>query len=1342
MAHSLAEYPSLTCPQCGASFTPEVWLIIDAAARPELLARVADGSIHNFVCPNGHAGGLDAPLLLYRPGQSPPLVFSPARESTADQDERMADELLQRLRASVEPDRHNKWPADEALGLARSLLVELMNGPDGATAEFPPLAWQIQEFITTDDWLKTYSFLSAHPEMLTDEATGLLLRLRDRAKATGNEADTRTYDMHLDVLRHSRQESIVAAIAAIVGMSTEQFEALAAEQTGSDRITHFYIQAQRANDAEERYQSGSDPAHLQEAITTWELILNDPELPNAPEHLQVEAFNNAGGVYLRRYWDNGKSEDLERAVALWRQSIDRIAADSPDRAFIFNNLGLGLSELYGRTGQLTDLNAAISAHEDAIALVSPEHPRRSMLYNNLGASLNDRYLREGDPVDLDAAIAAHELAASLTTPQTPNRPNVLNNLALGRREQFVRSGDLAFLDSAIEAWKEAVDCTPINSPSRASILNNLGSSLIDRFEYAGEASDLDLAIAHLREGVERTPPDSPNRVSFLNSLGVGLSSHYAQTGSLVDLDAAIAAHEEVVANALPNSPDRAMFLNNLGAALSDRYARTGNPADLDASIVAHQSAVALPALNSADRAMILNNIGASLSDRYDRTANLADLNAAVQFWREALEHTSQNRVDRAGRYSNLAAGLLARYNRLDDPDDLEAAIQNLEAAINLTPTEAPEWALFRNNLGNGLRHRYVLMANPDDLDGAIGAYRDAVAHASHDSPHWAMTLNNLGGGLHDRYTRTNDLVDLDAAVAAYSNALSRIPLDSPDRIMFLNNLANSLRDRHTSTAAPADLAAAVAAYEDALATLDRALLDSPVAFVLGQQSRWAGLYARTVTALLAAGRTTDALAVAEGSKSRLLANLMGRGELPAPPGIPAEPAARGRQAADRLRALDATELAERGRNEPTGDGHRRVADRAAVVADLRAVWDEMAAHGPAAADYVALRRGDRPTAAGLLRLAGALPAGTALLSLFDTGERTLLCLLRPGAAEPLVMAADIDRDTLLYDFLPNYEDEIQHGADHRALGRPLTHRWRELGRPLLGPLLPHLAGLNHLIIAPEGVYHQLPLHALRLSDAGDTLIDHCAVSYIPALGLLERLGRENRPDRLAAAANLSGLGSVVGRPSVVMGYTDADPTTDKGAEERDIFLGEARAVAGRLGVAPLLDQAATAAALDEAIQQPLRRLHLSCHGYFQPGDALASGVLLADGAGESAVYTARQFMARRLRADLVTLSACRTGISGSLGGDEMAGLSMGLLSAGARSLLLGLWSVASRTTAALMDDFYARLDGMDGAGGTKAETLRRVMLAFRAGDMMPPQAGFDPADPYYWAPFVLVGDWR
>jgi CHAT domain-containing protein len=237
-------------------------------------------------------------------------------------------------------------------------------------------------------------------------------------------------------------------------------------------------------------------------------------------------------------------------------------------------------------------------------------------------------------------------------------------------------------------------------------------------------------------------------------------------------------------------------------------------------------------------------------------------------------------------------------------------------------------------------------------------------------------------------------------------------------------------------------------------------------------------------------------------------------------------------------------------------------------------------------------------------------------------------------------------------------------------------------------------------------------------------LDRFTVSYVPALTVLERL-LQREP--------------ILAREAIVLGYTPADPSTERGQAERDLFLGEAQDVAKQLRVSPLLDMEADAGHLQAALRDRILRLvHLSCHGGFDTSDPLRSGVLLADG-----LFTARQWMELHFRADLVTLSACQTGLSGSLGGDEMAGLSQALLYAGASSLLVGLWSVNARTTAALMVDFYRRLWDENGdKRADEATALREAALALRDGRLLPPMEGVDPSDPYYWAPFILVGDWR
>ncbi len=551
------------------------------------------------------------------------------------------------------------------------------------------------------------------------------------------------------------------------------------------------------------------------------------------------------------------------------------------------------------------------------------------------------------------------------------------------------------------------------------------------------------------------------------------------------------------------------------------------------------------------------------------------------------------------------------------------------------------------------------------------------------------------------------------------------PPDSPDRPGVLNNLGNGLRDRYGRTGRLEDLEAAIEAFQRALATLDRAFLLSPVAYQLGQQARWAGLAAGAVAVHRQAGRNGEALAIAEGSKSRLLAALLGRGRLPVPAAIPADLAAREQALAEELADLDAADLARHGQ----GGGESTLPRRQALLGQLMAIWEQMAGYGPEAAAYVALRRAERPTRDDLARLAAGLGPQTAALSLFDTGEQVLLFVLRAPEAsaasdgwQPIVVEAAIPPDELRHVYLANYLDEVLERRAHRAVGRPLTHRWRALGEPLLAPALPHLAGVERLVLVPEGPFHLLPLHALRLNGAGETLLDRFAVSYIPALSLLDRLWRRPPP---------------AGDGALVLGYS-ADPSTARGSLERAIFLGEAEAVAQQMGVAPLLDDAASAANLRAALDgREVHLVHLSCHGYFDPQDALRSGVLLRDG-----VFAAREWMALRFRAGLVTLSACQTGLARSLGEDEMAGLSQALLYAGASSLLVGRWSVEATTTAALMVAFYRRL--WDSAGNPrtdKATALREAALALRDGDL-PTPSGIDPTDPYYWAPFVLVGDWR
>jgi CHAT domain-containing protein len=103
----------------------------------------------------------------------------------------------------------------------------------------------------------------------------------------------------------------------------------------------------------------------------------------------------------------------------------------------------------------------------------------------------------------------------------------------------------------------------------------------------------------------------------------------------------------------------------------------------------------------------------------------------------------------------------------------------------------------------------------------------------------------------------------------------------------------------------------------------------------------------------------------------------------------------------------------------------------------------------------------------------------------------------------------------------------------------------------------------------------------------------------------------------------------------------------------------------------------------------------------------------------------------KLNADLVTLSACETGLGKLSRGEGLIGLTRGFIYAGAPSVLVSLWSV-DESTAALMKIFYQNLK----SGMSKAEALRRAKLKL----IDTQENGFSFAHPFLWAPFVLVGE--
>ncbi|MBS1715763.1 MAG: CHAT domain-containing protein [Armatimonadetes bacterium] len=147
-----------------------------------------------------------------------------------------------------------------------------------------------------------------------------------------------------------------------------------------------------------------------------------------------------------------------------------------------------------------------------------------------------------------------------------------------------------------------------------------------------------------------------------------------------------------------------------------------------------------------------------------------------------------------------------------------------------------------------------------------------------------------------------------------------------------------------------------------------------------------------------------------------------------------------------------------------------------------------------------------------------------------------------------------------------------------------------------------------------------------------------------------------------------------------------------------------------------------------------RYLHFATHGFVNDASPLLSNIILAqpdDGTKDDGFLTARELYGLSLNAELVVMSACNTARGEVRSGEGMIGLTWALFVAGCPSQVVSQWAVDDASTADLMVAFYRSLIAGKEA---KGKALRDATLHVRR------QTGRE--HPYYWAPFVLVGDWK
>jgi CHAT domain-containing protein len=381
-----------------------------------------------------------------------------------------------------------------------------------------------------------------------------------------------------------------------------------------------------------------------------------------------------------------------------------------------------------------------------------------------------------------------------------------------------------------------------------------------------------------------------------------------------------------------------------------------------------------------------------------------------------------------------------------------------------------------------------------------------------------------------------------------------------------------------------------------------------------------------------------------------------------------------------------------------------------------------------------------------------LRPGEALMAILPGVQATFVAVIQRGVVN--TYRARIGR-AALEDEVKALRASLDLTAGHRAYD---LDRARHLYALLFGPVDGWLSGMQHLLVVPAGPLLSFPFGALVTNGAPpdadlDTigyLGNSVAISVLPSVAALRDLravaGRSTAPQPFIGFADPAFGGDSRSRRSVADAANlcrqgePIDPAVLRGLPRLRESADEVTRIAAALGAgadAVVTGAAATERRVRETDLARYRVVAFATHGLL-PGElrcqaepALALSPPPTPTKGEDGLLDASEVATLKLDADWVVLSACNTaGPDGTLGGESLSGLTRAFFYAGARALLVSHWAVASGPTVDLTTGMFAA-QAKDPTIG-KAEALRRAQAAVR----LKPQT----AHPFFWAPFVLVGD--
>ncbi len=468
-------------------------------------------------------------------------------------------------------------------------------------------------------------------------------------------------------------------------------------------------------------------------------------------------------------------------------------------------------------------------------------------------------------------------------------------------------------------------------------------------------------------------------------------------------------------------------------------------------------------------------------------------------------------------------------------------------------------------------------------------------------------------------------------------------------------------------------AQAIELYRKAVEVIEgqRATLNteaSKIGFVGDKQA----VYQSLVGALLADGQNAAAFEYVERAKSRALVDMLAAKQDFAIHTVNAQ----------KVRTLLAQANATESESRVQG-GDAAIAGQRSLAVKLR---QDLRTQAPELAALVTV------TYSSAKDIQARLPADEVLIEYYYDDKKAYAFVvtrerLQVVWLESVSIAQDVKR----------FREALESPHDNRYLD--LSQRlYRQLFRPI-----ENVIDKRQVLIVAHGALHYLPFNALH--DGHEFLIDRYRLRLLPSASVMPYLRAVHPTTRALLAFGNPDLGD----PRLDLKYAQA----------------EAQAVTRVLPGSRVLTRREASETAFKRQGTGYAYLHFASHGDFNADSPLNSSLLLAKDSANDGTLTVGELYSMRLNADLVTLSACETGLGKIANGDDVVGLTRGFLYAGSRSIVASLWKVDDEATAYLMTRFYGALKGT-----SKREALRLAQIETRKKY----------PHPYYWAAFQLTGE--